>query len=243
MLQQRWQDLLASRPSARSRRPMSPAFWGQYQAVRPFILRYLHGRVLDVGCGAMPYRAEIAQVAESHHGLDRAPQSGGAVIMGDAEELAMISDQSYDSLLCLEVLEHLPRPGKAIAAMYRVLKPGGYLVLSVPHLSRLHDLPHDYYRYTVHGIRHLLQAEGFELVDWNTRGGLFSFLGHQLSFLLLSASGTIPGVRQLVWHVNRWLVTIFCMGLDRWLGTDRYFPLGYVVVARKPEQKSGSDIE
>ena len=234
MLQQRWQAILASRSSARARQYLSPAFLGQYRAVRRFITRYLHGRVLDVGCGTMPFRADIAQVAECHHGLDRSPQEKGVVIVGDAEDLAMIPDRSYDSLLCLEVLEHLPRPARAVSAMYRVLKPGGYLVLSVPHLSRLHDVPHDYYRYTVYGIRHLLETSGFEFVDWTTRGGLFAFLGHQISFLILSIGLGVPGVQHLTWLLNKWLVTHLCIGLDNRLGTDRFFPLGYVVVAHKP---------
>jgi len=67
-------------------------------------------------------------------------------------------DASFDAVLCLAVLEHVPRPWDAVREMRRVLKPGGTLFCYVPFLSPYHAMPGyygDYFRYTEDGIRSL----------------------------------------------------------------------------------------
>ena len=147
----------------------------------------------------------------------------------------MVRDASYDTAICIEVLEHVPDPFAAVAAIARVLKPGGVVVLSVPHLSRLHEVPHDYYRYTEYGLRAMLERAGLEIVELRVKGGLFSFLGHQLSTVLLALAWTLPPLKPGLLFLNRWLVTYGCVWLDRLLATGRTFPQGYAVAAIKPD--------
>jgi SAM-dependent methyltransferase len=135
--------------------------------------------------------------------------------------------------VCLEVLEHVPDPFQAVREIHRILKEGGILIVSVPHLSRLHDEPHDYYRYTRHGLRYLLEQNGFDIQVLEQRGGLFSFLGHQLSTLVLGLVWRIPLLRQMAWFINSWLVVRGADLLDRHLDRSGIFALGYTVVARK----------
>ncbi len=66
-------------------------------------------------------------------------------------------DNNFDSVFLMEVLEHVHSPYKAIAEIYRVLKPGGILVFSVPFIFPIHDRPCDYFRYTKYGIELLLR--------------------------------------------------------------------------------------
>lgn len=78
-------------------------------------------------------------------------------IVGDVMDLPL-PDASYDAVLCLAVLEHVPRPWDAMREMRRVLKPGGRLVLYVPFLSPYHAMPGyygDYVRFTDDGLRAL----------------------------------------------------------------------------------------
>ncbi len=216
------------------RRYLSPIFYGQYRAAVPAMQRHLRGRLLDLGCGGAPFRTALAPYVATYHGVDIQARPGGAALVGDIQRLSMLRSETYDAAICMEVLEHLPDPWAAAAEMARVLRPGGMLVLSVPHLSRLHDLPHDYYRYTHAGIRTVLEGGGFEVLAVADRGGLFTFLGHQLSTVIVSAAWLLPAVRRAVWTFNRLAVTLPCYWLDRLLHTAALFPVGWVVVARKP---------
>jgi SAM-dependent methyltransferase len=131
------------------------------------------------------------------------------------------------------VLEHLPHPWLAMTEAYRVLKPGGVIIVSVPHLSRLHDLPHDYYRYTANGLASLLGDAGFSEVEIVPKGGVFSFLGHQVSTFLITLTWGIPVLREIVYFLNEWLITRPCFGLDSLLSRGGLAPLGYVAVGQK----------
>lgn len=215
------------------RRLISPFYYGQYKVALPLIKHHARGRLIDLGCGDMPYRPEVVNQVESYDTLDFQPRSAEVTYVGSVEDMSFIPDATYDSAICLEVLEHVPDPFSAAHEIYRILKPGGVLVLSVPHLSRLHDLPHDYYRYTAYGLRHLLGKAGFQVLQVENRGGLLAFLGHQWSIGVLALVWSIPLVRDLVFWLNSWLVTRLFYRLDQILRLDRLFPLGYVVVATK----------
>jgi len=129
--------------------------------LRAFLRRYANtGRVLDVGCGAAGYRGFFPNMTT----LDIAPREGTKVdIVADAHDLSQIPDNSFDVVLCTEVLEHLHTPSQAIAEFRRVLKPGGLLLLSTRFIFPLHDVPGDFYRFTKYGLRHLLKD--FEILE------------------------------------------------------------------------------
>jgi ubiquinone/menaquinone biosynthesis C-methylase UbiE len=77
-------------------------------------------------------------------------------VRGDLEHIPIASD-SVDCVLCMVVLEHTRRPQKVLAEFARVLKAGGSLSLVVPFLWEEHQAPHDYLRFTRHGIRMLME--------------------------------------------------------------------------------------
>ena len=67
-----------------------------------------------------------------------------------------------------------------LAELYRVLRPGGRLLLVVPHEWEEHQQPHDFYRYTRYGVEHLLRSAGFEVMDIRPVGGYFRLLSRRL---------------------------------------------------------------
>lgn len=217
------------------RRFFSPILYSQYQVTLPLIQRFAAGKLIDLGCGAMPYRALIAPLVERYDSLELHPQAQ-TTFVGDVQNMSMVGDGVYDTVICLEVLEHLPEPLRALEEIHRILKPGGALILSVPHLSRLHEEPHDYFRFTRYGIEVLLAQAGFDCVVIERRGGLFSFLGHQVATILLGIVWGIPLLKQVVWCLNSWLVTRLCYTLDTVTDRGGVFAAGYSAVARK---KSG----
>jgi methionine biosynthesis protein MetW len=99
--------------------------------------------VLDVGCGtARSYAPKLNARARSYVGVDvsqaavKAAKKGGldARVIESAARLPF-ADESFDHVVCIEVLEHLFAPDAAAAEIFRVLRPGGRLVVSVPNIA------------------------------------------------------------------------------------------------------------
>ncbi len=124
----------------------------------------------------MPSEATaIARVMRSGLAATRAAVATGATlyrsrpdVFGDAGALPF-PDDSVDAVLLLEVLEHLPDPRAALGEIARVLKPGGTLLLTMPFPYPVHDAPHDYQRYTPHGLEQGLEAVGLNIRNLRPR--------------------------------------------------------------------------
>ncbi len=101
-------------------------------------------------------------------------------IVGDLQAMP-IADAAYDSVICLAVLEHVPRPWDGVREMLRVLKPGGFLFLYVPFLAPYHAEPgyySDYWRFTDEGVRAILND--FKDVRFSPVRGPVETLAHLL---------------------------------------------------------------
>lgn len=122
----------------------------------------LRGRLLDVGCGTMPYRA-LFEVDE-YLGLDidseTARRRAVADVLYDGQRFPF-DDGRFESVLCNQVLEHVFNPDQFLAEIRRVLVPGGKLLLTVPFVWDEHEQPWDFARYTSFGLRSLLERQGF----------------------------------------------------------------------------------
>ena len=134
--------------TAKARSCFSPVLLGLYQSIKPAIERYAGGKLLDIGCGDMPYHDLIVKKTAQYDTLDVKARIEGVKYIGSVDKMDMIAAKSYDTVVCFEVLEHVPNPFQALEEIRRILKIGGILILTVPHLSRLHEIPNDYYRYT-----------------------------------------------------------------------------------------------
>jgi SAM-dependent methyltransferase len=222
---------LARHPEARGE--LSPALYGLTDALVPALRMHAKGEFLDVGCGTQPFRTLIEPQVGRYLTYDIEARAGEIDFIGTAEDMHAVADESIDSMLCSEVLEHVPHPHVAIREFARVLRPGGVLLLTVPFLARLHEEPHDYFRYTRHGLRRLLDDGGFDIDEIAETGSLFSFLGHQVSVGVLGLTWHMPRVRRLAVAANRALVVRPAVTMDRAAGLGRLLPLGYVVVASR----------
>lgn len=131
------------------------------------------GLVLDIGC-ANQYMKAFLSSKENYIGLDyyqtaTAWYETKPDVYGDAQNLPFVN-QSLDSVLLLDVLEHLPNPEAALAEIARVLKPQGIFVVQVPFLYPLHDQPLDFQRWTEYGLTHLARKHGFTVKDKQVYG-------------------------------------------------------------------------
>lgn len=76
-----------------------------------------------------------------------------------------VPDGHFDAIVCIAVLEHVENPEEVVPEFFRVLKPGGHVVASVPFLQPEHKIPTDFQRYTRDGLARLFAHHGFEVVS------------------------------------------------------------------------------
>ncbi len=219
--------------TADKRQHFSPAAYADYHITKPFIEKYARGKLLDIGCGHMPFKGLISKYVEQYDTFDLEERVNGVTYLGDVQNMHMIVSEAYDSVVCFEVLEHIPDPFRAAREIHRILKQNGVAIITVPHLSRLHEQPHDYYRYTQYGLRTILENNGFEILELKKRAGLFSFFGHQWSTFWVCLFWGIPVLKQIVFVLNKWLCVKLCLWLDNAVDKDGLFALGYTVAAKK----------
>lgn len=137
-----------------------------------FLRRYAaesRGHFLEFG--DPHYRAVFAPgVIERYDVLNIAP-GPGVTIVGDIQGCPQIPDNTYDVIVCTQVLEHVPNPFLAAAELTRILKPGGRLLLTVPAAYPYHAVPQDYWRFTRDSLQLLFgeQMRELQLDAWGNR--------------------------------------------------------------------------
>jgi SAM-dependent methyltransferase len=194
-----------------------------------------HGaRLLDAGAGEARHKSLFAN--QRYIAVDLA--------VGDTawnySQLDAVADlctlpfrnASFDAAINVVTLEHIRDPGRALREIARTLKPGGRLLLAVPQDWEVHQAPHDYFRYTRYGIRHLLQQAGLEPLRIQPAGGYFRLLSRRL----LNGIQFFKGG----WRWLLFLPAAACLGppalllpLFDPLDPDKNFTLGYICEAQR----------
>lgn len=115
--------------------------------------RLKKGVVMDVGSKLSPYKSLIPST--EYLRLDIDPDSKPN-ICSDLHSIIGY-DNYFDTVIATEVLEHLYDPQLAIDQLYKILKPGGVMILSTRFIHRLHPDPQDFYRFTPDSFNHLMK--------------------------------------------------------------------------------------
>jgi SAM-dependent methyltransferase len=144
------------------------------------ISHHISGLILDVGCAHQVVKTYL-HLPHRYVGLDYYDTAvhwyvAQPHVYADAHCLP-IADNSIDTVLLLDVLEHLTHPDQCLCEIARVIKPGGTVILKVPFLYPLHDEPLDFQRWTCYGLRQLAHRYGFSIRQDIQLGRSFETVG------------------------------------------------------------------
>lgn len=118
-------------------------------------------KVLDYGCADAPYRSELPE-GTSYIGADIAGNPVADITLADDGSIPL-EDASVDLVLSTQVLEHVNDPALYLSESFRVLRPGGSLVLSTHGIMYYHPDPGDHWRWTRTGLEKIVEAAGFQV--------------------------------------------------------------------------------
>ena len=195
--------------------------------------KYIHGKLLDIGCGIKAYEKMMQPYVSEHIGLDHEASlhhNKNVDLVGTAYDIPS-SNSFFDSVICTSVLEHLEDPEIALKECYRVLKSGGYAIYTVPFIWPIHEEPRDFYRFSKYGLDYLFKKVGFEVIQLDALCGFWATFGQMFVYNLYRYNrGPIRWFR-IVDLVSVPLQSIFYI-LDR-LDKSELITSLYITVARK----------
>jgi len=199
------------------------------------ILPTLSGSILDVGCGSKPYEPWCSHV-DAYTGVD--------IYAGDKVDYVIdphkrwpFPDASFDAVLCTQVIEHVEDPEMLMDEIHRALKPNGTVVLSAPFCYQEHGAPHDFRRFSVHGIKQLL-GDRFIIVELTRQGGIGSTLGTlylhyvQESMNRNTFARLLFGLSFPLWLLMCAVTNVLGLALDHVDSTESFYG-NVLVVSRK----------
>lgn len=150
---------------------LNPLYFGRkaiYENIKAFA-KNITGTTLDIGCGSKPYKNLFN--TENYIGMDIEVSGHNHTdspidVFYDGHTIPF-ENNYFDSIVCFEVLEHVFNPDDFLMEAYRVMKPGGSAVFTVPFIWDEHEQPFDYARYSSFGLKHLFEKCGFNVVNCN----------------------------------------------------------------------------
>jgi len=209
------------------------------------------GTLVDIGCGTKPYMKYFADRVEHYVGLDypHSQESADSAtstppdIYANALQIP-IKSASVDIALLAQVLEHIPDPRRTLDEIARILKTNATLIITVPMLYPIHSAPHDYFRFTEHGLTELLTGSGFHVTELRRNGGFTAtvtlfvnvFLMHKIFNLAAQKWASILALILMPLVILGSTITNTISYILQPLDRERKFTHGYFVTAKRNEK-------
>lgn len=195
----------------------------------------LPNRLIDIGSGTKPYRELLAPYITEHIGIDHKDTVHNQFnidIFGTAYQIP-VPESSFDFAICTATLEHLEEPEKALREAFRVLKPNGIAIYSVPFIWHIHEGPRDFYRFSKYGLQYLFKKTGFEILELKALSGFWVTFGQLFVYNLYRFNrGPLRWLHLI--DVMGLLIQGVAYGMDR-LDRAEEWTWMYIIVAKKPK--------
>jgi SAM-dependent methyltransferase len=196
---------------------------------------------LDVGCGLRPY--------EYH--FPRGCYTGVDVELSGADDTMKVPDHfydgrvipfpdsSFDGVINTQVLEHVIDPNALILEMFRVIKPGGALILSLPFVWQEHEEPYDFLRFSSFGISNSLNKVGFEIISISKDTSAIESLA--VLFNVYIINNLVPPLRGFGILITLLIclpIQLLALVMKKLLPDQGKLYLNLIITARKPISKN-----
>mgnify|MGYP003582699176 CR=1 FL=1 len=202
----------------------------------------IHGKVMDLGCGSKPYKSLFN--FDEYIGVDIDNNPGHSHVNEDIEVYyngkdLPFDDDSFDTIFCSEVFEHVFELEYLLEEIHRVLKPGGNILFTCPFTFPEHEQPNDYARYTSFALKYLLNKKGFSDVNVSKSGTMIETIG-QMRILyfhhaIMPYFNKIPIVRQVLRKSVNFFINGTSTILSYILPNSEVLYLSNIVMAKKSE--------
>ncbi len=194
------------------------------------------GKLLDLGCGNVPlliaYKDYVTDITCSD--WENTPHKNEFLdIECDLTKALPFKDEEFDTIILSDVLEHIPQPDYLWREMSRILAKDGNIMVNVPFYYWLHELPHDYYRYTESALRRFVETSGLRVIQLDSIGGAPEIMADIFAKNIIS----LPKVGTALAILAQWLTSSFIKtgaGKKVSMATRHNFPFGYFLIAGKP---------
>jgi SAM-dependent methyltransferase len=201
------------------------------------IEKYASGSLLDIGCGNKPYESWMNGKVTEYVGCDIVQSSANKVDVLCSANKIPLENERFDTIFSSQTIEHLEDYQGMVDEAFRLLKNEGYFILSGPFYWHLHEEPYDFYRFTKHGFKYVLEKSGFEVCDIRPNGGAWATLGlminHTFGFSNPSANKIAKGIKYIFRKLR---LHILVNRIFSYLDSKDFNPINtinYVVVAKK----------
>lgn len=200
-----------------------------------YLKQYAKGKLIDLGCGKVPLFA-----AYKHHVTDIVCVDWENTLHKNdyldyecdlTDYLPFVNNQ-FDTIILSDVLEHIPEPEFLWREMARILAPDGKIIMNVPFYYRVHEQPHDYYRYTEFALKYFTENVGLKIIVLKAIGGAPEALADMLAKMLFHIP--LLGKPAAIFVQSfAYLFVSTQFGKRISLMTSNIFPLGYFLIAEK----------
>lgn len=196
-----------------------------------YSLKYIKGNTLDFGAGIGKYRKYIEPRTTKYTTFDQSPESKADHI-GTAQS-SPFSNETFDTIFCTQVLEHVESPWLVVDELNRILKTGGICIITAPFCIPYHKDPLDLFRYSEDGLRWLFEKRGFKIIESGTYGGPFMTIAEFIHFSFFNPYKKYKTGQYRILKIIQGMASF----LDKFSRNKIIYPNAYVIA-----EKTGSHL-